>query len=85
MKRSHVSGVLILVVVLLMSAIPEGGGNREGFTRTFSDGLQMFGKFNSTRRKIRNYVDSTKDKAKLFIYKVVESIRRAFHKLLHLV
>ena len=86
MKRSrlHITGVLIATVVVLMMIVPESHGEREGFLKAITEGMQMFGKFNALRRKIRNTIDSMKEKIKALIQKIKSTVTGTFHKVTNL-
>ena len=86
MKRSrlHITGALIATVVVLMMIVPESHGEREGFLKAITEGMQMFGKFNALRRKIRNTIDSIKEKIKAFMQKIKDTVTGTFHKVTHM-
>ena len=86
MKRArlHIIGVLIATVVVLMMIVPENHGEREGFLKAITEGMQMFSKFNALRRKIRKTIDSMKEKIKPLIQKIKNTITGTFHKITHL-
>lgn len=79
-SRIHITSTLIATVVVLMMIVPESHGEREGFFKAITEGMQMFGKFNAFRRKIRNTIDSIKDKIKAFIQKIKDMVMGTFHK-----
>ena len=86
MKRArlHIIGALIATVVVLMMVVPENHGEREGFLKAITEGMQMFSKFNALRRKLRNTVDSAKGKIKALIRKIKDTVMGTVHKVTHL-
>lgn len=86
MKDSHlhITGALIATIIILMMFVPESHGEREGFFKAISEGIQMFSKFNAARRKIRNTIDSMKEKVKGLIQKIKDTVIGTFHTVTHL-
>ena len=86
MKRSrlHITGVLIATVIVLMMIVPESHGEREGFLKAITEGMQMFSKFNALRRKLRNTIESMKEKIKALIQKMKDTVLGTFHKVTHM-
>lgn len=80
----RIIGMLIATIVFLMMIVPESHGEREGFFKAITEGMQMFSKFNALRRKIRNTIDSMKEKIKALIQKIKETVMGTFHKVTHM-
>ena len=83
-SRLRITGVLIAMVIVLMMIVPESHGEREGFFKAITEGMQMFGKFNALRRNIRNKIDSTKEKIKVFLQKIKDTLMGGVQKVTHM-
>lgn len=83
-SRLHITCVLIAMVIVLMLIVPESHGEREGFFKAITESMQMFGRFNALRRKIRNTMESIKEKIKAFIQKIKDMVMGTFHKVTHM-
>lgn len=83
-SRLRITGVLIAMVIVLMMIVPESHGEREGFFKAITEGMQMFGKFNALRRNIRNTIDSTKEKTKVFVQKIKDTLMGGVQKVFNM-